>query len=64
MYLTFTVLMSSVMASTQQNRGLLRCSWRDLFCVDVIFRQLNRRTYLTVFKNGDLRFTFGSMRKE
>jgi hypothetical protein len=64
MYLTFTGLMSSVMASTQQNRDLSRFSWRDLFCVDVILRQLNRRTYSTVFENVDLRVTFGSRRQE
>jgi hypothetical protein len=64
-YLTFTGLISSVMASAQQNKGILRCGWRDLFCVGVILRQLNRTTYLTVFeKNGDLRVTFGSRRQE
>jgi len=52
------------MASTQQNIGLLRCSWRDLLRVDVIFRQLKRRRYLTVFENGDLRVIFGSRRQE
>jgi len=60
MYLTFTGLMNCLMTSAQRSRGFLRCSWRYLFRVDAILLQLNRRTYLTVSENGDLRVIFGS----